>query len=144
MHHSQEFSSRRDSIVRRVLLGLLTCTFALCVEQQATLASPAHGWAHHRASTRGEEIARALCSACHVVSSDQEFPPLLAKPAPSFRDIANRPGSSASGLEHFIATTHWDVESVPMTMPNPGLSEADTAAVVSFILSQREHRSGVP
>lgn len=39
---------------------------------------------------RGQRIAQLVCSACHVVPQDQEFPPILRRPAPSFGEIANR------------------------------------------------------
>lgn len=84
---------------------------------------------------RGEEIARLLCSACHVVAQDQEYPPLLEDPAPAFQSIANRPETNAKILRHFILTTHWDYKLLPLSMPNPGLSPADTTAVVRYILS---------
>ncbi len=84
---------------------------------------------------RGEHVARLVCSACHVVASDQEYPPLLTKPAPSFLEIASRPGVSAQSLQRFITTTHWDVDRLPMTMPNPMLTKGDVQAVSSYILS---------
>ena len=87
---------------------------------------------------RGEHVARIVCSACHVVARDQEYPPLLAKPAPSFFDIASRPGVSSQRLQHFITNTHWDVDKLPMTMPNPMLSPSDVQAVSSYILSLRQ------
>jgi len=87
----------------------------------------------------GEHIARLVCSACHVVASDQEFPPILVKPAPSFKDIANRPGTTAQTLQHFILNTHWDVGTIPMTMPSPMLTQEQAQAVSRYILSLRSH-----
>jgi mono/diheme cytochrome c family protein len=84
---------------------------------------------------RGAEIAQLLCSACHVVAEHQKYPPLLEDPAPSFRGIANRPHVSAAALRHFVATTHWDPKTLPLAMPNPGLSDPDIAAVIRYILS---------
>ncbi len=86
---------------------------------------------------RGEHVARLVCSACHVVANDQEYPPLLTKPAPSFLEIANRPGVSAQSLQRFITDTHWDVDRLPMTMPNLMLGKSDVHAVSSYILSLR-------
>ncbi|HXZ60067.1 MAG TPA: c-type cytochrome [Steroidobacteraceae bacterium] len=86
---------------------------------------------------RGEHIARLVCSACHVVATAQEYPPLLNKATPSFAEIANRPGVSAESLRRFITTTHWDVDKLPMSMPNPMLSPADVQAVSRYILSLR-------
>ena len=88
---------------------------------------------------RGEQIAQQQCSACHVVAEKQEFPPLLKEPAPSFKSIANRPDISEKTLRQFVVTTHWDLKTVPITMPNPELSKADTGAVIRYILSLKEH-----
>ncbi len=86
---------------------------------------------------RGEHVARLICSACHTVARDQEYPPILTKPAPSFFDIAGRPGVSAQSLRHFVTNTHWDVDTIPMSMPNPGISKSDARAVSQYILSLR-------
>jgi mono/diheme cytochrome c family protein len=88
---------------------------------------------------RGEHIARLICSACHVVAANQEYPPILTRPAPSFTEIANRPGVSAESLQHFIVNTHWDVDKLPMAMPNPMLSKDEVRAVSRYILSLRNH-----
>ena len=88
---------------------------------------------------RGEHVARLICSTCHVVAKDQEFPPMINQPVPSFADIANRPGVSAESLQHFITTTHWDPDKIPMTMPNPMLTREQTRAVARYILSLRSH-----
>jgi mono/diheme cytochrome c family protein len=88
---------------------------------------------------RGEHIARLVCSACHVVASDQEFPPLLRPPAPSFDEIANRPATDAQAVGKFVATTHWDMKTLPMQMPNPMLSKKQTAAVARYLVSLRRH-----
>ena len=88
---------------------------------------------------RGEHIARLVCAACHVVASDQEFPPLLEQPTPSLGDIANRPDASASSIRRFIGTTHWDDKSVPMKMPKLMLTGEQITAVTRYILSLRRH-----
>ncbi len=122
------------------LLAAAASALSLCaVAQRACAAPPAA-----QSVSRGEQIAREICAACHETASDQEFPPLLQKPAPSFREIANRPGTSARSLAHFIDSTHWNYESIPMKMPNPMLSRADTSAVARYILSLREHGRGIP
>lgn len=86
---------------------------------------------------RGEQLSRLICSACHVVAADQEFPPLLRQPAPPFADIANRDGVSEKSLRHFITMTHWDEKTLPMSMPNPELTEEQTIAVSRYIMSLR-------
>jgi cytochrome c553 len=84
---------------------------------------------------RGEHVARLICSACHEVAANQEFPPILEPPAPRFADIAKKPGVTAASLEHFVTSTHWDMKTMPMRMPNVSLSDEDAAAVAKYILS---------
>ncbi len=86
----------------------------------------------------GEHIARFVCATCHVVAKDQEFAPILSRPAPSFLDIANRPGVSAASLEHFITSTHWDPDKIEMTMPALMATPEQTRAVARYILSLRK------
>lgn len=88
---------------------------------------------------RGEHIARFVCATCHVVAKNQEFPPLLSRPAPSFLDIPNRPGVTAEGLERFITTTHWDnPDKIQMTMPSLLATPEQARAVARYILSLRK------
>lgn len=88
----------------------------------------------------GKNLARIECSQCHVVSPDQEFPPSLDVSAPSFEVIANRPATSERSLRHFISTTHWDGQTIPIKMPAPGLTKQETTAVVAYIMSLRKGR----
>ena len=97
-----------------------------------------------RSMSRGEDVARSVCSACHQVAADQEFSPLLEQPTPSFTEIANRPGTSVRSLERFITMTHWNEKTIPMRMPNPMLTPQETAAVAHYILSLRGHGKGIP
>jgi len=85
----------------------------------------------------GEDVARNVCAACHLVASDQP-PPLLSHVATSFSEIANRPGVSEQSLRKFILTTHWDGKTVPVTMPNPMLTPEQARAVARYILSKRK------
>jgi mono/diheme cytochrome c family protein len=114
-------------VSRTILLTAALAPWALRAADAA--ASPS------RQLRRGEEVAQLKCSACHVVAEKQKYPPSLEDPAPSFRSIADRPRISAAALRHFIATTHWDQTTVTITMPNPGLSKADIAAVIRYLLS---------
>jgi mono/diheme cytochrome c family protein len=88
---------------------------------------------------RGEHLARLVCSACHVVAADQEIPPLLQPPAPSFSSIAGRPGTTAKGIRHFVMTTHWDMKTIPMTMPDMMMMPEDASAVAAYIMSLEKH-----
>jgi mono/diheme cytochrome c family protein len=86
---------------------------------------------------RGEQLARIACSACHIVERDPESPSLLYDPAPRFEEIANRPGTSEQSLQRFITTTHWDGETMPMTMPKPELTKQQVASLSRYIMSLR-------
>ena len=92
---------------------------------------------HDPVVARGEQLARVVCSACHVVAKDQEIPPLLAKPAPPFLSIANRPGTTADSIAHFVSSTHWDFETLPMKMPDLMLTKSEATAVSRYIMSLR-------
>ncbi len=119
----------RPAIVRLLFSLLLMATVGNYAHAQTVKASAS--------VAHGEHIAQNVCSACHVVAKGQEFPPLLNQPAPSFFDIANRPGVSAESLRHFITSTHWDTDKLPMTMPDLMLSDDQTRAVTRYILSLR-------
>jgi cytochrome c1 len=52
---------------------------------------------------------------------------------------AEKPADSTrASLRHFVTTTHWDEKSLPLTMPNPSLTDSQIADVVSYILSLRK------
>ena len=89
--------------------------------------------------TAGRQLALEVCSVCHVVASDQPFAPRLDQRTPSFEEIANRPDASAELISHFIKTTHWDEKTIPITMPDPMLTDDQISQVVSYILSLRKH-----
>jgi mono/diheme cytochrome c family protein len=86
----------------------------------------------------GEELALRRCAFCHVVTSDPRYRPSLQKPIISFAAIADDPKTTAQSLRGFIATTHWDQRTLPMTMPNQELSPAETRDVIGYILSLRK------
>ena len=119
-------------IAALALAAAVVC--ALCTPRTSAAGVPAAP-----ELARGEHIARLICSACHVVATDQEFPPLLKDATPAFAEIANRPGVTAESLQRFITTTHWDVDKLPMSMPNPMLTQSQARAVSRYILSLRKH-----
>ncbi len=127
-----------NSTPNRALFALLCCTALIAYAAAPCAATPPGPL------SRGESVARSLCAACHVVASDQEFSPLLDHPGPSFKEIANRPGTSVASLQKFISTTHWNVDTIPMEMPNPQLGAEDTSAVAHYILSLRKRSKGRP
>jgi mono/diheme cytochrome c family protein len=108
--------------------------FVVC----AAVGMPAHSQQPLETLQRGQHIAQLVCSACHVVARDQEFPPILRPPAPSFEEIANRPDMSLRTVQRFVLQTHWDTKTLPMQMPAQMLPKSDTTAVARYVLSFRK------
>jgi mono/diheme cytochrome c family protein len=78
--------------------------------------------------TRGLEVARQLCAACHaVVKGEPASPNILAPP---FERVANVPGMTAMALNHLLHSSH-------ETMPNVMVPPDDQWHLVAYILSLR-------
>jgi mono/diheme cytochrome c family protein len=122
---------------RRGHLALATSLLLGCVPVASGWAAEPAGHARPDLLRRGEHLAQLLCGACHVVANDQEFPPFLKQPAPSFFEIAARPTTNAHSLRRFLMSTHWDEKSIPMTMPDPLLTPEEAEALTDYILSLR-------
>jgi len=90
-----------------------------------------------QSNARGEHIAQNLCSTCHIVAKEQQFPPILDPPAPSFLVIANRPGVSTESVRRFIVSTHWDTRTLPMRMPSTLLTDEQIDEVARYLMSLR-------
>jgi cytochrome c2 len=89
---------------------------------------------------KGQQLARIACSNCHVVASDSDSPvPMLHESAPRFVDVANRHGTTQKSLQTFIMTTHWDGETIPITMPKPDLTTQQIVALSLYVMSLRKH-----
>jgi mono/diheme cytochrome c family protein len=121
--------------LRYTICFLVCAMLSIVVGVSPRAAEPAS------AVARGEDIARNVCSACHLATSDQE-PRRRPPEGPNFTDIANRPETSLKSLRKFIATTHWDMKSMPPTMPNPMLTDAQVSDVSHYIMSLRTASTG--
>jgi cytochrome c1 len=84
----------------------------------------------------GRDLALQVCTFCHVVATNQPFPPILRPPAPMFRSIANRSNTTAASLSTFLHTPHKDIPT-PADMPNLQLNDAQIRQLVGYILSLR-------
>jgi mono/diheme cytochrome c family protein len=78
----------------------------------------------------GQSFAGAACSACHVVDAEQQRIPRRIFIGPGFRNIANRPGMTATALRVFLTTSH-------PKMPNPIITPEQMADVIAYIVSLR-------
>ena len=65
--------------------------------------------------------------ACHVVEANQTK---ATDNAPSFRDIAARPGTTAESIDRYLSTGH-------TLMPDFSLATQERNALVAYILSLR-------
>ena len=86
--------------------------------------------------SQGHAFALLVCAACHVVASDQEAPPILRIPGPSFDVIANNSDTTAESLHAFLSTTHAKIATAT-NMPNPQLADYQMSEVITYILSLR-------
>jgi cytochrome c1 len=84
----------------------------------------------------GRDLALQVCTFCHVVTSNQQFPPILRPPAPTFRSIADRPTTTGASLAAFMRLPHKDLP-MPNEMPNLQLSDEQIGKLVAYILSLR-------
>lgn len=87
--------------------------------------------------SEGRDVARTVCVTCHAIAPGQPAAFVFKPPPRSFQDIADDPATSAKSLRRFITTTHWDLQTIPATMPDLQLMDQDYKAVVAYILSLR-------
>jgi cytochrome c2 len=83
-------------------------------------------------SEAGRVYAGEVCSPCHAVTAEQASQRMIAI-APDFQTIANTPGITATALRAFLQTPH-------PKMPNLILAPDQSADVIAFLLSLRDHR----
>jgi mono/diheme cytochrome c family protein len=86
--------------------------------------------------TRGHHLAIMLCADCHVVASDQPYPPTLDPPAQSFRSIAQRPATTFDSVCSFLMSASPQPHGVK-GMQNPMLAEFQIKAIATYLLSLR-------
>ena len=92
---------------------------------------------HEALVSQGHRFAILVCSACHVVATDQRSSPILRTPGPTFDAIANKPETTAASLRTFLFTTHGKVINPP-GMPNPELADYQMNEVIAYKLSTEE------
>jgi mono/diheme cytochrome c family protein len=90
-------------------------------------------------AARGHDLALKICANCHVVASDQAEAPLLKPPAPSFAEIAARPGTTAASLRSFLAEPHGQSR-LSSKMPSFLLAPTQIDEVVAYLSSLRPNQ----
>jgi mono/diheme cytochrome c family protein len=98
----------------------------------AAAAASAQNAPHRGDPQAGHQLAVRACDTCHIVAANQEIRPLVPGYAPSFFDVAKKPGITAQSLEEFLAHGHPYAK-----MPYPELTSAQVTEIVSYILSLR-------
>jgi mono/diheme cytochrome c family protein len=100
----------------RLLLAAVAAGVAGC----ATVATPTGD------AARGRAVVEKWCSLCHDVGSNRD-----KATAPSFAEIARRPGRDAAYLRNFVDDDHF-----PMTMHR--LFDQERDDVLAYLMSLRE------
>jgi mono/diheme cytochrome c family protein len=91
----------------------------------AMLLAVAPAAAQDATAAAGREVAQRWCVNCHVTEPNQTAG---SDQAPSFRSIAERPGTTTASLHAFLGLPHG-------SMPDQALSNPDVDAVSAYILS---------
>src|SRR5215510_12862931 len=78
----------------------------------------------------GRTFALEACDSCHIVEPTNASPRVVAI-APSFQDVANTKGMTATALRVFLTTSH-------PKMPNLILTPQEIVDVSAYILSLRD------
>jgi mono/diheme cytochrome c family protein len=85
----------------------------------------------------GHRLALEICSACHIAAPDQKARPILQKPAPSLKTLANKPGATAASVQRFLLTIHLSLAN-GKDMPNPELTEDQARDLAVYVMSLRK------
>ncbi len=84
----------------------------------------------------GHDLAQHFCSSCHVIERGMQNPPDFVG-GPSFQSVADRPDTTRKSLLHHLHTTHAN-KVLPLSMPNPRLTDDETVKIVSYLLSLKQ------
>lgn len=108
-------------------VAALTATSAAAQAQQQALPAPS--------PTMGGLVAERMCAYCHVISPQRASD--IEAGAPSFMEIANRPGRDAAYLRSFANETHLvtSAGNPPLAMPTAILTAMSREDVIAYILA---------
>jgi hypothetical protein len=115
--------------IARVVLISLTIASAAVHAQHYGLPAPS--------PTMGGLVAERMCAYCHAISPHRASE--IEAGAPSFMEIAGRPGRDAAYLRAFADETHLvtSAGNPPMAMPTAILTAMSREDVIAYILSLR-------
>jgi cytochrome c2 len=119
-----------------LLTAMRTATIFIFIIWSASFSALAQAVDTNDDVTKGHHLAIMLCADCHVVASDQPYPPTLNPPAPSFRSIARRPAATFDSVRSFLMSASKQSHSIK-GMPNPMLAEFQIKEIAVYLLSLR-------
>ena len=87
----------------------------------------------------GRALANSICINCHVVSDAANEKPAMRIPAPSFLDIATRPGFSPDSIRDILTSGHRYL-GPNQGMPNPRLASYQIEEIIAVFETLRAER----
>jgi len=93
----------------------------------------AHAVSDRLSSGIGHDLAQMMCTSCHLIEPGRTNPPDHVG-GPTFQEIANRRSITAAKLREHLLTTHTNAM-IPLSMPNPKLSQDELSKIIDYILS---------
>jgi mono/diheme cytochrome c family protein len=94
----------------------------------ALIEASAHAQSDSVGIEEGHELARQVCTECHLVEKNETDD--VSYPATAFQDLADSPATTELSLRVFLNTPHRD-------MPNFVLTQTHADNVIAYILSLR-------
>jgi mono/diheme cytochrome c family protein len=103
--------------MKRPIAALAAFSFVVVLANAAAAAD----------ADQGGVMAKRWCATCHVVAADQARG---STQAPSFSEIAKKPGLTAASIALFLLRPH-------PPMPDMNLSRSEAADLAAYIVSQK-------
>jgi mono/diheme cytochrome c family protein len=118
--------------------GLALLAALLAWNAVAAVATDARTKPLDGSAAAGRTLALQACTSCHVVIADQPYKPIYkgTRRVADFKDIANKPNTSAASLRAYLAS----LPVIPKNgqMANPDLNEEQLRNISAFIMTLRD------
>jgi hypothetical protein len=88
----------------------------------------------------GRGLAHAICGNCHVVAEGANERPAMRIPAPSFAEIATRPGFSPDSIRDLLTSGHRYL-GPNQGMPNPRLASYQVEEIIAVFETLRAEQA---
>jgi cytochrome c551/c552 len=114
-------------------MSIKTTSASLITLALTAISLSAHAVSDRLSAGMGHDLAQMACTSCHLIEPGQKNPPDHVG-GPSFQEVANREGITGAKLREHLRTTHSN-SMIPLSMPNPHLSDDQQNKIVDYILS---------